>query len=313
MNWISRSHTDQLYRELLSSDSPVRISTSELLLRRAIAREIYRREGIKCLDRVAFEGNEQAMGFLFCTIASAEPELAKSELQARGLSMELNLVLQMTIDALKASAVRGASELLKSENLWGEGVGMGYTEFAEDFNFREYLSQTSSSAGKVEAFKYLAAKDPDEAAACMLEGFQWEIAGSMLDGRSAVAGRQEAIKWMADEIGKVPDRYRKMELNDLARHCDARDSEMMMNQLGARQDRLDFAVSSISQFRDEKIEYFATLPEEFRISVMNQWLESIRLTNWGKDPEMALKMMDQMKIPAEQYEALLKVQSGVAN
>lgn len=165
----------------------------------AISKELYRREDAESV-RWAMATADNLL--VLCVLS----ELAREDLPAamkwlpayvEKYQFPANPVFQA---AAEGAATRGAGELLELEK---SGFSDSLvTRYADDFDFRTYLTNTTSTRGREQAVRCWAAKDPD-AVERMLSDRPGEVRADMgrllkqaYQGRSAMVGETEAARWI---------------------------------------------------------------------------------------------------------------------
>ena len=274
---------------------------------KAAARELYRRDGVAAVESA--EKNKASMRVLSALIKElcrVNPELAgpyrKRFFERFGVVMGTDFALA----EMSGAAARSADEFLTVEKNYS-----GYPldgEYADDFDFRRYVSASKSSTGIVSAMQYWSASDPDAAAESLLKGDGSEADGGQflgaLNGRAAMAGEDAAAKWIVGTLAQQNEQGRSWAVRGFATADPSLERvEALLKHLPDEKSRIGFAAALVgmSWRNKEGVMFLAeNQPEEFRIRVAEAWLVESRHRDFG-DSE---KMMEDLQIPEPKRQAL---------
>ncbi|MBK1883005.1 hypothetical protein JIN85_11300 [Luteolibacter pohnpeiensis] len=284
-------------------------------VRETVAAEMFRRRGLACLDWITDSISDAVAITLAREVAKTNPDFAIQKL--KGMGRYVGIVPNMIQSAvINRAAMRSAPELielLKDNKFSVQAV----TNFAPDFNFTEYINDMNG-AGKVtnSAWKFLAAKDPDQTRSLLIEGLGGSSGNGFsaaVEGMAIINGETEAAKWYVSMLDEIPETTRKESLRMLALSDASPRLEAVFNGLQSEQDRAEFGANLLNNYRT-KTEWLLDESVEVRGKIIEHWMKNTMARTKGPlNAKELINTMDKLNFPEESREKLLSLLPPTSN
>ncbi len=318
---IERASTEEL-REML-----LKISAEELrgrpyeagLVKRraslnAAAAELYRREGVVCLEW-ALELEKADLSLAVMTAAAEkDPAVMKEWLVKFGGHWESWSGSSAVAAAERGAAMRNAEDLLAVETLFSGSLNSDFAAFADGFDFRAYLKGTQGPSGGEKAYRFWAAQDPEAAAQGLREGLgtnPYNEPGRhfrpAMEGRAEMTSDTEAAEWICGIVNDLTGETRTGAIRGLAgREGATKQSLALMQHLPTDDDRVNFAAASLRGFSmDPATPLLEALPSQaMQAEALGRWVQGLNAGLRNSAAGMLDQMMERLKFPDDQRQLL---------
>lgn len=187
------------------------------------AAELYKRDGTKALEWAEQSGKKEVFASMVQAIAANELEAGRPWLERLNTLHGDLAAASASADIRQAARMRGSEDLLKAEALYDANLVIRVPEFAEGFDFMSYLKRSEQRSEDGDAFRYLAAADPEAAAQDLLassrqQGRLNHLSSTIfaLEGRAAMSTEEEAAEWISGVASRLEEGPRERLITALA-------------------------------------------------------------------------------------------------
>lgn len=219
MERMSKSELENLLADFASrqkeagQDAPAMSHVMEMA-----AKELYGREDEDALKWAAAQGEGRRALLFYMISAAAHEDPGMSLPWLDGFLGEYGSEMLSTIanEAVKGSTARGAEDLLKLKDLYGErlrGVSLTNGPLPDDFDFQLFARGMKGDYRLYATMQHWAAKDKDAAWMGLKEGFDeqgrnLQDLGALFSGVAMMEGDRKAAEWLIPKLDEVPAEQR---------------------------------------------------------------------------------------------------------
>jgi hypothetical protein len=230
-------------------------------LHQQIAIELFRRHGIEALhwaDALEKSRRDDVMRSMVTEAARSDPAMAKPWVDQ--VMKDYGRFANYQMAALEGARSRSAEDLAKVQELY-ENMGwsgpMGGAPYAEDFDFRKFITLSAGKGFIGPEVTAWAARDAESAAAEIIsQSKQSEksarYTGALFEGVAAVQGDVSAARWIVGKLDEFPDEVRDQAVKSLRGNSMLSKSQVkaILDELPSPNDRMLYAAEVISPFGD---------------------------------------------------------------
>lgn len=178
------------------------------------AKELYKREGEAALAWAGSQEDGRPMLLSALTSAAAyeDPVLALPWIERYQAEFGKDQFNTMVHEAVKGATSRGAEDLLKLKELYGDrlrGVQFPGGTFPEGFDFARFVSGMKGDFRLQSTVQYWAATDKDAAWSGVKDSIAGELdrlqfLGALFSGVAIMEGDKQAAEWLLPKLDEIP-------------------------------------------------------------------------------------------------------------
>lgn len=290
------------------------------------ARELYQREGEAALVWASAQGSgrQAVLSTMISVAAFNDPVLALPWIDRFQAEFGGSCMNTMANEAVKGATSRGADDLLKLRELYGDRlkrVAFPSGPFPEDFDFGRFVAAMKGDAPLHSTVQHWASKDKEAAwlgiKASIGDGVgRLGGIGSVFAGVAMVDGDRRAAEWLLPRLAELPAEKRPEAIRALRGQGGLAPESLqaIMPLLRSDEERIILATASISPWSASGAAALQCLSsdelrEEALISVAGAYgpaMKTMAPTQREKATKSFTTMMDELEFPDDRRERVMK-------